>query len=64
MIKIPLEEWENLSAQNRDKRLEELNAKPSLFQMLVMVILKKIEGKKSPPLLDTTVFKRRQNFFK
>ncbi len=64
MIRIPFEEWAKLSAQDRDKKLEKLNKKPSLFQMFIQVILKKMEGKKSPPPLDMTVFKRRQNFFK
>ena len=44
-IKIPLEEWEKLTVQDRLEKLEDLNRKPSLFQMLIMVILKKMERK-------------------
>jgi len=63
MRTIPFEEWRELSNTDRDEKLAELNSKPSMFQLLIMVILKKMDGKKSPSLLDTTVFKgRRRNF--
>ncbi len=38
-----MEDWEKLSVQDRLERLEELNKEPSLFQMFIMVILKKME---------------------
>jgi len=60
MIRIPLEEWEKLSAQDRLEKL----AKPSIFQLLIMAIMKWLEEPKRPPLLDTIVFKRRPKFFK
>jgi len=64
MIRIPLEEWEKLSAQDRLEKLENLNTKPSIFQLLIMAIMKWLEEPKRPPLLDTIVFKRRPKFFK
>jgi len=64
MKTIPLEDWEKLSVQDRNEKLAELNSKPSLFQLFIMVLLKKMEGKKPAPLLDTVVFKGRRNYFK
>jgi len=64
MKRIPFEEWRDLSVQERNERLAELNSRPSLFQLLIMVILKKLENKKSrPPLVDKTVFKGRRRIF-
>lgn len=63
MKKIPIEEWERLTVQERNERLEELNAKPSLFQMLIMVLLKKMEDKKpSKHYLDTKIFGYKKSF--
>ena len=63
MRTIPLEEWIELTVQERQERLAELNAKPSLFQLLIMVILKKLEDKKpSKNYLDTKIFSNKKTF--
>ena len=63
MRTIPFEDWKEMSVQDRNERLAELNSKPSMFQMLIMVILKKMEDKKpSKNYLDTKIFSNKKTF--
>lgn len=63
MRTIDLDLWVNLSNTERDDLLKKINAPPSLFKLFIQVILKKIDGKKPPPLVDRTVFKTRRRIF-
>lgn len=63
MKSIELDEWKLKSVKERQEILKAREAPPSLFQMVIMVILKKLEGRKPPRyLLDTTVFKHHDVF--
>jgi len=59
---IDLDLWKGMSVQERDEILAKANAKPSLFRMLIMAWLKKLEDHKKPCYLDTKIFKRHRKF--
>lgn len=56
MKHIPIEEFEKLTVQARLERLEKLNAKPSLFDLLILILQKWLYPPKKIGLLSTKVF--------